>query len=312
MLHILTNSMNEFKEQVFNILSKLITDDYILIDLPYHYNVGDILIWQSELDLLREMPHTMLYFSSKETFIKPKIGENVNIVIHGGGNFGDIWKNHQDFRLKILELFPNNPIIQLPQSVYFHDRDYLMQNISAFSKHHGKIDICLRDRRSYEFIRTHFINVETHLLPDMVLTMDLSRYQKQYKSARTLYLRREDCEYVPLQEGILPSVIEICDWPKMSGHKLLSRLLYLDNRFHSTFFRKMANQIFSLYIKKQVIKGGINLLEPYDTIYTSRLHGGILGYLLGKKVYFIKNEFYGKLEGVYDLWLRDKPNVAII
>jgi len=37
-------------------LQLVIQSDYILIDLPYFQNVGDTLIWQSTLDLLKNIP----------------------------------------------------------------------------------------------------------------------------------------------------------------------------------------------------------------------------------------------------------------
>ena len=35
-------------------LLPLINEDYVLLDLPYHSNIGDILIWQGELELLKK------------------------------------------------------------------------------------------------------------------------------------------------------------------------------------------------------------------------------------------------------------------
>lgn len=304
--------MNEYKDIVFNTLKKLITDNYILIDLPYHQNVGDILIWQSELDLLKKIPFSMLYSYSIETFLRPVIEENVIILIHGGGNFGDIWKKHQDFRLKILEYYPNNPIVQLPQSVYFGDSNYLSQNITAFSKHHGKIDICLRDKKSYDFVNKHFKGINTHLIPDMALTLDINRYRKKCDSSGTLYIKRNDIEYIPKKENIFPKDITICDWPYHHYNKIISKLINFDIRYHTTIGRKTADLTYKNLYKDLIIRNGINLIERYDTIYTSRLHGGILAFLLGKKVIFLKNEYYGKIEGVYDLWLKGKPNVNIL
>ena len=71
-------------------LRELVQNDYILLDLPYFANVGDVLIWQSALDLLAELPFKCLYSSSIESYRKPKIGENVVILFMGGGNFGDL------------------------------------------------------------------------------------------------------------------------------------------------------------------------------------------------------------------------------
>lgn len=122
-------------------LQLVIKSDYILIDLPYFQNVGDILIWQATLDLLKEISYKCLYSCSLDSYIKPKkLDSNILIILMGGGNYGDLWIRHQEFRHQILNDFPYNPILQLPQSVHFTNATYLKKDIHKFSQHHGKID----------------------------------------------------------------------------------------------------------------------------------------------------------------------------
>ena len=54
------------------------------------------------------------------------------IFIHGGGNFGDLWPEHQQFREMILQRYPDRPVIQLPQSIHFQDK----ANIAKVRSHH--------------------------------------------------------------------------------------------------------------------------------------------------------------------------------
>ena len=45
------------------------------------------------------------------------------IFIHGGGNFGDLWAAHQEFRERVLERFPDRQIIQFPQSIHYNSQE---------------------------------------------------------------------------------------------------------------------------------------------------------------------------------------------
>ena len=59
-----------------------------------------------------------------------------------------------------------------------------------------------------------------------------------------------------------------------------------------------------------MVKTGVNLINPYDIIYTTRLHGMILSILLGKKTVVIDNS-YGKNSSYYNTWLKDCDNVTL-
>ena len=51
--------------------------------------------------------------------VKAKITPNTTILLHGGGNFGDLYPQHQKIREEMVANFPNNRIIVLPQTAYF-------------------------------------------------------------------------------------------------------------------------------------------------------------------------------------------------
>ena len=53
-------------------LIPLIPGDYILLDLPYYSNIGDILIWKGTEDFLKELPleDTARKHSISDRFLK--------------------------------------------------------------------------------------------------------------------------------------------------------------------------------------------------------------------------------------------------
>ena len=61
----------------------------------------------------------------------------------------------------------------------------------------------------------------------------------------------------------------------------------------------------------QFIEAFSTAINYPDIIVTDRLHVGIMGYLLGKEVYLLDND-YGKLSGVYHYSLKDAPNVHML
>ena len=126
-----------YKEIFEKNLFPLITNDYILLDLPYFTNVGDVLIWQSTLDLLKDIKYKCIYSSSIETYQKQSLPQEYIIILMGGGNWGDLWIRHHNFRRQILNDYPNNPIIQLPQSVFFKNPTYLQEDINLFPSIRG-------------------------------------------------------------------------------------------------------------------------------------------------------------------------------
>jgi pyruvyl transferase EpsO len=55
----------------------------------------------------------------------------------------------------------------------------------------------------------------------------------------------------------------------------------------------------------------IDFMSQYDEVYSTRLHGGILAMLLGKKVHMIDNT-YGKISSLYNTWLTKKANIDMV
>ncbi len=114
-------------------------DHYALIDFPDHSNVGDSAIWLGEIILLKRLTGNLpSYVSDLHSFDADELVANLPkgvILIHGGGNFGDLWAQHQVFRENIVCLFPDRKIIQLPQSIHFLDSNNLHNAVKIFNNH---------------------------------------------------------------------------------------------------------------------------------------------------------------------------------
>ena len=272
-------------------LNNLITDDYIFLDLPYYNNVGDVLIWEATIQLLKSNRHHCLYSCSVETYRKPRININTILLFSGGGNFGDLWEKHQLFRHKVMTDFPENPIVQLPQSVWFENKEKMNYDIQCFKDHKAQVTICLRDQQSFDIISKHYSNVKSLLLPDMVLALNIDKVLKRkkincQKGIGTLYFRRDDKEYVENHlvihfdaEGDWPCRKQTLKWIRRYK-ELMRRLEQI--RLPEKWRLKITEWYYRYIIKDAYLYGGISFLMPYQTIYATRLHAAILGVLLGK------------------------------
>lgn len=309
----------ECTDILLDAFTNFIDNDYILLDVPYYANVGDVLIWQSTLDLLKKIKHKCLYTCSYATYTKPNIDKNVIIVFLGGGNFGDLWFRHQQLRHQVMADFPENKIVQLPQSVCFKSAELLKEDIDIFARHKGNLIICLRDTKSYNFVKEHYTNAQIELLPDTAIAFEIENYyksQSRKKNNNVLFVKRNDCELCNTNIEI-PQNAVVSDWPSMQKtpfmlyvYWLIRKMMLIFRISQKTIYR-FTNAYYRRILKDIYIKSGIKFLQKYDTIYSTRLHVAVLGWLLNKNVFLIDNS-YGKCKGVVEQWLSNQSNIQMI
>src|SRR3546814_19195925 len=86
-----------------------------LVDYPDHANVGDSAIWLGETTYLRRRGLTPVYVSTIRAHAHDALEAappEGAILLHGGGNFGTFWEDHQTFRLDMIARFPGRPIVR--------------------------------------------------------------------------------------------------------------------------------------------------------------------------------------------------------
>ena len=305
------------KELIHKQIFSVIDNDYVLWDLPYHKNIGDTLIWQGELDFLKETDHRMLDFGSKHTAKLINYDPSVVICLQGGGNFGDIYRSSQDFRNKVLQIYSKNKIILFPQSIHYNTKKYLEIDKAIINKH-PNLYLCLRDNASYAFAKEHFPNANILLVPDMAFYISPVIYNQYIgisNSKRDLFFKRVDEELVDINyDSMIPNISNtvIADWPtfnKMCLNDFIGYSLVRINRIIG--ISKVLNDFFYLKYRKYLLKKGFEFLSNYDKVYSTRLHGFIASFLLNKKVFLLDNS-YRKLNNFYDTWLTENINVKVI
>lgn len=300
-------------------LSPLISDDYVLLDIPNHCNIGDNLIWEGELQFLdKYIPHKCLYSANVYNWQEEKIQSAPIILFHGGGNFGDLYRVCQDFRIDLINRYHNKRIIVFPQTVWYENSSLLIKDSIAFNAH-PDLFICCRDDLSYREMLKYVDKEKLLLLPDMAFFCDIK--QSEIKTGKKLYMFRSDFE---INKDLKPSSnneYEVKDWPTYSYNRASEiiktfwkeRVTELSQILQKTPLSFIVDPVYGLNRKnnrERYIKQGIEFFSKYDQVYTTRLHGLILGVLMGKDVIIVDNKF-GKCANFYNTWLKDFEGVEM-
>ena len=306
--------IQQLKGCIYNSLTHLIDGNYVLLDVPYYTNIGDTLIWEGTKHFLKNIPHKCLYTASVETYKYRPLPPNTIILMQGGGNFGDLWRRHQDLRLEVIKAYPNNRIIILPQTVFYKDTTVFLKDAKIFNSHKD-LHICARDTGSLEFLQES-LTCNLLLVPDMAFCITNGALQKysRKESDRALFLKRNDPEfskydfnsYITEDEATL----DTCDWPTMEQQ--FKAKTYLDKLL---WHKKRLGRIPDIYadwiFRPHLVKKGIEFVSQYKKVYTTRLHVAILSLLLHKEIVFFDNS-YGKNSSFFDTWLADVKGITFI
>ena len=188
-----TDKIVQLRQAIVSQLNPLIDRDYFLLELPYYNNIGDVLIWQGEEDFLRTLPYTCKGRYALETFTFPTIPDGTLILFQGGGNFGDLWTKHHEFKMKIVGHYTNCKFLFLPQTVFFQNEANLQACAKRLSENKN-ITICARDKTSYDILKQNFSNTVL-LVPDMAFCINRNRLQKCTKpNEQDMLMIRNDVE----------------------------------------------------------------------------------------------------------------------
>jgi pyruvyl transferase EpsO len=286
-----------------------------LLEFPAHSNVGDSAIWLGEVAYLAERLNRRpartsdLYSYSKDRVAAVR-GLDL-ILLHGGGNLGDLWKGSLDAKMQVLGDFPGVPIVQLPQTIHFRDPARLDDFRRAVDRH-GNFTLLVRDRASFDIAGGAF-DCEVRLCPDSALWLTLERPARPTHDVVCLLRTDIEARALPAARDTRTDagavVVDWLDEPDqfvLRAERALTdavaryprRLAFLEST--ATAFRNRAAQ--------NRVRRGCAVLSAGRAVVTDRLHGHILCLLMDIPHVVLDNS-YGKVSHFYDSWTRDFPNV---
>jgi len=277
---------------------------FALVDFPDHANVGDSAIWVGTTAYFsahrgREPRYVSSIDSFSEAALRASVPEGP-IFVHGGGNFGDLWPRHQDFREHLLGRFPDREIIQLPQSIHFDDPARAEAAARAIARH-GKFRLFVRDQPSYDFAAARF-DCEIALCPDMALF--IGALDRGAPDVDVFYLLRTDKERAVREDpGRAGYTFQVADWLverrfSVEARQLLRVLRELRRGQWDRLALRAAS--YEAAARARVLRG-CRLLSSGRVVITDRLHAHLLNLLLGIPHAVLDNS-YGKLGRFLDVW----------
>lgn len=273
------------------------------IDQPIHLNVGDLLINMGLESLLSESDLNVdvrLCVHDYDRF-KCAITSDHIIILHGGGNFGDIWPEHESLRQKVLRDFKGNKVILFPQTVHFNSMKVAKACARAYLDH-PDFTMYVRDPKSAEFVEQH-MGITCRLAPDTAhqLWNEPPLLPSTIGAGKLRFFRR-DLE-APKEWAETGT-----DWNNL--RTTVDRPLQLAYRYAMALNRseKLQPQLIAGWYRRRdaLVERSAAFFMRHDSVITSRLHGAILGALVGIDVEVVDNS-YGKLSRYCDHWM---PNMV--
>ncbi|MCM3786675.1 polysaccharide pyruvyl transferase family protein [Neobacillus mesonae] len=292
-------SMDHIKAKLKQI-AKLIPKDapVYYIDYPVHSNGGDLLIMKGTEAFFKNYKVNVIKRYSALDYPTSKINvpEGAVFLLHGGGNFGDLYPLHQKLRENIIKDNKNHRIIVMPQTLFFSSQDELRKTGDIINGHND-LHLFVRDQNSYDIAVSNFPKCHVYLSPDMA--HELWPIQATHQPTKeNLNFLRVDVEKTKEQiEFEKQSTGDYKDWNTIFTPferkivKLMAKLLKLKLPVVSIWYK------YSDYLVSKSIKE----FSDYKIITTSRLHGHILSCLMDKDNELLDNS-YGKNSSYYNQW----------
>lgn len=284
-----------------------------LLDFPWHQNVGDAMIWAGELEYLRSIGVKVRRTSDIAHFdaaLLKRSDPSEPILLHGGGNFGDVWPRFQDFRLRIVAEFTDRKIVQLPQTVHFTSPEGAIETNAVLGAH-PDFTLLVRDQRSLDRSRELLPQVNSQYCYDMALGWappQIRRRRSPYSNTLSV-LQRQDREATrTIQQAIVETGIhpEIFDWGLAGSDQLKWKRAKLPGRVwrasESTGLHSVLEPVMS-YSRSRMLRvnlnAGVSRLASSRVLLTDRLHAHILAVLLGIPHLVVDNS-YGKIFPIFE------------
>ena len=282
-----------------------------LLDYPNHRNIGDAAIWLGERHLLRDLGIPVAYVADQRGYRPDHLRRALPdgpILLHGGGNFGDLYPKHQRLRERVVADFPDRRIVQLPQTLRFDDPSR-MAAVGERFRGHGAFTLIVRDRRSVELAAAFADDVL--LSTDGAFGLGPLRFAEPRDGI--VWLARTDFESTGTETAV-PQGVRKLDWPDpppaWRRRRLACRgLSFALERDPTGRAGPALTQVESLLfdrLAQERVAAGARLVSTAEVVVTDRLHGHIMSLLCGRPSVVTDNRT-GKVRAFFEEWTADSP-----
>ncbi|MCL6458754.1 MAG: polysaccharide pyruvyl transferase family protein [Gorillibacterium sp.] len=292
--------MDVLKSQLSQILDVIPSGSRIYyIDYPMHSNGGDLLIMKGTQAFFKDNNiHVHARYSVLDFPENLRIPLDHIIVLHGGGNFGDLYPAHQKLREKIINDYPHHRIVMLPQTIFYKQAAEFDHTADLFNLHKD-VHLYVRDIQSYQLATEKFHQCHVYLLPDMAHQL-WPILPKGDPGKDQLYFYRTDIEKTSEQMQLeADGDGDYLDW--ISLYNRVEKVLI--NMIVSSVRKRRPLPIDIIWDKytDYLVNKAVRRFSSYHNVQTSRLHGHILSCLMDKPHTLLDNS-YGKNSNYYHTW----------
>lgn len=277
-----------------------------LVSYPNHGNPGDSAIWLGTKRWLQESGKDVLYEASpgfySPDFLRVQCPEGP-IYIHGGGNFGDLWDAEQHLRERVLRDFPDRPVIQLPQTVFYRDPANA-RAVGGCIRAHPSFTCYVRDACSKKRYEDLF-DREAILCPDMAVFYEGGR--RSEITVPVVELFRGDKESA-FQNHRKDSWIRHRAFPEAAFFFEAERIFQKWRVAPPAIFLAAMARRHDAISQRRVTMA--ERLLSGRVVITDRLHAHILCMLLGIPHVVVDN-VYGKVTSFIQEWTKGSPLVHL-
>ena len=268
-----------------------------LLGTEEYGNVGDHKINEAVIQFLGQvLPEHTVHEVTAPRWAKEKahllrcIRRDELIVFAGGGNFGDVYPTSQNIRDEVVKLWPNNPKIVFPQTIFFSEKSRETGTLLAAREiytYENHVALVVREQGSYAFAKENFA-CEVELVPDIVLFCN--EMQAEERNEHVLLCLRSDLEKA-LDSEAERAIEALCE---KNGQKVAHFDLQLE------YSVQKQN-------RKMEIDRSLQQFRQAKVVITDRLHGMIFAAITGTPCIALGN-YNHKVSGVYE-WIRYLPYI---
>jgi len=266
----------------------------VLFLSPEHDNLGDHAIARAEVKFFRDyMPSMPVIQVSYQHYlhdsggIRKYVRANDVLVTNGGGYLGTLWFHNEEMVRRIIQSFPNNKIVILPQTIFFEEGQWARQELAktrCIYSNHEKLIFCARERNSYDFVNRNGLlahPANCHLIPDMVAYLCESKTNMARHGI--LLCLRKDKESVLSgeQKSEIQAIAERTGQSVFHTDTIVDRQVSMDER-------------------SGALESKFDEFRAAKLVITDRLHGMLFATITGTPCIALNNRS-GKVKGCYNI-----------
>lgn len=319
MQEIVNNSvLNSFKSEIDKTLGEVLksNDKVVLLDQPVHRNLGDTFIWQGEIDTLKRLNKKIMYKSvSHRTnwdFID-SLDPEIPLLLHGGGNMGDIWIHYEEFRRYVVERYPNRRIVIFPQTLQYNDKSNLRETAKVFSSAQN-LTIISRTHKGIDEYGDSFSENNFIFAPDMALGIDIHKYHSNLSfPKKPLIIQRDDKE--SKDKRVFVGDNAPSDWIFSERNTKEWHYVSLLNRLVVSKKLPLSAVVATQNIQSELMRylnmrAAFEMFASASVVVSNRLHAHIFASILGIPN-FVSDNNYGKISTIYHEYTHKFPNAVL-